>query len=98
MKHFYFFLTFSILSVPAMAQTSIEERVNHLEAKVVAMETAIKTKLAHCKLTYKHHAYRLNLCDKGTFARSIQNVGNGANQLECGYYRLECGSELIAGQ
>jgi len=98
MKFLILFVTSILVSLPASGQASLEERVIQLEARMESLETALKTKLSHCKLSYKHHAYRLNLCDKGTFARSFQDVGNGATQLECGYYQLVCGREPIAGQ
>ena len=73
----------------AMADNT-ELRIIELENKVQALEKALNNKLGKCELTYKHFAYRLNVCDQGTFPRSITKVGDTTLQLECGYYQLQC--------
>lgn len=78
------------MPITSMAVDPLEQRLSALESKVAAMEKAISEKLEDCQMTYVFHTYRLNRCDENTFVRSVTPVGNGVNQLECGYYQLRC--------
>jgi hypothetical protein len=87
------FLTLTLLltiSNLTWGSSPSDQKLLDLEARVLALENAVKEKLEDCQLTYKIHSIRLNECDPGTFAYSVQKTANGLPQLECGYYQLQC--------
>ncbi|MFC2074759.1 hypothetical protein ACFLRA_00610 [Bdellovibrionota bacterium] len=87
-------LVLTLLFTPLVSSGNETNReLEELKNRVEAMERAIEEKLSDCRMTYRHHAYRLNICDKGTFVRSMTDVG-GSVQLECGYYQLRCSTDL----
>ncbi len=83
---FLLLLSFSSL---CLAQDPMDLRLQELEARVTALESAVSEKLGECKMVYKSHTIRTNFCDRGTFAFAAQPIG-GVIQLECGYYQLQC--------
>lgn len=85
-----FLISTLILASSAFAQDAVELRLQDLEARMTAMETAVKDKLGDCQMTYRPHSVRLNNCDRGTFAHTVQEVASGVMQLECGFYQLQC--------
>ena len=66
----------------------IKQRLEEIEHKLEVLEAFSESK--NCQMTYKKHAIRLNRCDKGTFIRGITPINDRVNQLECGYYQLDC--------
>ncbi|NCN26172.1 hypothetical protein GW915_01230 [bacterium] len=80
----------ALFTVSSLSFADTEQRLAEMENKVLALEIAVKKKLGDCRLTFKHHNYRHNRCDPGTFARGVDVINDSVVNLECGYYQLQC--------
>lgn len=89
MRHFLLISLLSLISSLSIA-ADLEPRVAELEKRVTELEKMVAQKLSRCETKYLHHSYRLNHCDRGTFASAVMPVGDGNLQLACGYYQLQC--------
>jgi len=89
-----FLILFTLILIPAISSANdVQMKLSELEGRVEALETAITQKLGHCEMVYRHYNYRLNICDKGTFARSLTDVGGNVFSIDCGYYQLQCSTD-----
>ena len=91
LKYIILFFTF-ILSIHCFAFSNNESTpsLGELANRLAALEKVVEKKLGDCHLVYKHHTYRSNRCDRGTFARAVTSISSSVQQLECGYYQIQC--------